>query len=191
MLADLAVAQLFRQKYGVPCGTGIGLIDAPFPGPLSIYERTFKATVSSLAGEPSFPVGIIGGAVVFSMEQAILDLDIAAYQKNLIRGIGGEHFNQSLELIRQKGIGGLFIDTDHTVQNFRECLTFTRAIKNIKNTNVAEALKSDPVELAHKKCLEILETAEPYNIEDDKARAIDEVVKAASRALSFIRGAMV
>ena len=191
VLADLAVAQLFRQKYGVPCGTGIGLIDAPFPGPLSIYERTFKATVSSLAGEPSFPVGIIGGAVVFSMEQAILDLDIAAYQKNLIRGIGGEQFNQSLELIRQKGIGGLFIDTDHTVQNFRGCLTFTRAIKNIKNTNVAEALKSDPVELAHNKCLEILETAEPYNIEDDKARAIDNVVKAAAKELSSIRGAMV
>jgi trimethylamine:corrinoid methyltransferase-like protein len=125
------------------------------------------------------------------MEQAILDLDIAAYQKNLIRGIGGEQFNQSLELIRQKGIGGLFIDTDHTVQNFRGCLTFTRAIKNIKNTNVAEALKSDPVELAHNKCLEILETAEPYNIEDDKARAIDNVVKAAAKELSSIRGAMV
>jgi len=191
VLADLAVAQLFRHKYGVPCGTGIGLIDAPFPGPLSIYERTFKATASSLAGEPSFPVGIIGGAVVFSMEQAILDLDIAVYQKNLMRGIGGaEHFSRSLELIRQKGIGGLFIDTEHTAQNFKSCLTFTRAIKNIKNTNVAEALKSDPVELAHKKCLEILETVKPYHIEEDKARAIDNVVKAAAKELSSIRGAM-
>ena len=190
VLADLAVAQVFRQKYGIPCGTGIGLIDAPFPGPLSIYERTFKATVSSLAGEPSFPVGIIGGAVVFSMEQVILDLDIAVYQKNLVKGIDADHFSQSLELIRQKGTGGLFINTEHTAKNFKDCLTFTRAIKNIKNTNVAEALKSDPVELAHSKCLEILQTVKPYHIEEDKARAIDNVVKAAAKELSSISGAM-
>jgi len=31
VITDLAVAQLFRQKYGIPCGTGVGLIDALFP----------------------------------------------------------------------------------------------------------------------------------------------------------------
>lgn len=190
ILADLAVAQLFRQKYGIPCGTGIGLIDSPVPGALSIYERTSKAMASSLAGEPSFPVGIIGGAVVFSMEQAILDLDIAQFQQNYMRGIGGEHFLESLELIREKGIGGLFIDTEHTASNFRKCLTFTMAIKNIKSTSVSDALKSDPVELAHQKCLEILKGVKPYQVEEDKVKAIDEIVAAASKELSSIRGAM-
>ena len=118
VLIDLAVAQLFRERYGLPCGTGVGLIDAPVPGPLSIYERTFKAFCSSLAGEPSFPVGIIGGAVVFSPEQVLLDLDIAATQAQLLRGIGGEHFGESLDLIREKGIGGLFLDTEHTARPF-------------------------------------------------------------------------
>jgi trimethylamine---corrinoid protein Co-methyltransferase len=190
LMADLAVTQLFRQKYGIPCGSGVGLIDAPVPGLLSVYERIFKSTVSTLAGEPSFPVGIIGGAVVFSMEQVILDLDIAANQESLVKGIGGEHFNQSLELIREKGISGLFIDTGHTAANFRDNMTFRKALINLKSTSVSEAKIKDPVEAAHKRCLELLKNVQPYHIDDEKSRAIDEVVQKASKELSGIRGAI-
>lgn len=190
VLIDLAVAQLFREKYGIPCGTGVGLIDAPIPGALSIFERTFKAFASALAGEPSFPVGIIGGAVVFSMEQVILDLDIAAYQYNYIKGIGGNHFAESLELIREKGISGLFINTDHTAKNFRDFLTFPKAISSIKSTSVSEALNKDPVELAHKKCLDILSSTKSYQIDEERVKAIDKVVEEASKELSLIKGAI-
>ena len=191
VLVDLAVAQLFRKKYGVPCGTGIGNIDSPIPGALSIFERTFKAIASALAGEPSFPVGIIGGAVVFSMEQVILDLDIAQYQYKYVSGIGGGQFEESLDLIREKGISGLFIDTEHTASNFRQNFTFTRAIKNIKGTGVEEATKQDPVELAYTKCMDILSQVKPYQIEDDKLEAIDKVVEAATKELTSIKGALV
>jgi trimethylamine---corrinoid protein Co-methyltransferase len=191
VITDLAVAQLFRQKYGIPCGTGVGLIDAPVPGAMSIYERTFKLSASAFSGEPSFPVGIIGGAVVFSMEQAILDLDIAANQQNLLKEIGENQFEESLELIREKGIGGLFIDTTHTAKNFREYLTIPKVLKSFKNTNVSEALRHDPVQLAHQKCLDILESVKPFEINEDKSKAIDKVVEAAAKELASIKGAMV
>ncbi|MDD5660214.1 MAG: trimethylamine methyltransferase family protein, partial [Actinomycetota bacterium] len=190
VMIDLAVAQLFRQRYGVPCGTGVGFIDAPVPGPLSMFERTFKAMASALAGEPSFAAGLIGGGVVFSMEQAIIDLDIAMCQNRYARGMGGDEFVDSLELIRDRGIGGLFIDSDHTAKNFRNYLTFTRSVKNLKSTSVREAVENDPVNLAHKKCLEILSSTPLYFIGEDKATAIDEVVKAAEKGLSLIKGAM-
>ena len=190
VMIDLAVAQLFREKYGVPCGTGVGLIDAPVPGSLSIFERTFKAMASALIGEPSFAAGLIGGGVVFSMEQAIIDLDIAACQYRYMRGIGGDEFYDSLELIRDKGIGGLFIDTDHTAKNFRNYLTMTRVIKNLKSTSVKEAANNDPVRLAHKKCLDILSSTPLYFIEEDKAKAIDKLVEAAAKNLALIKGAM-
>ncbi|MCL5072435.1 MAG: trimethylamine methyltransferase family protein, partial [Actinobacteria bacterium] len=190
VMIDLAVAQLFRQKYGIPCGTGLGLIDAPVPGSLSIFERTFKAMASALIGEPSFAAGLIGGGVVFSMEQAIIDLDIAACQSRYARGIGGDEFSDSLELIRDKGIGGLFIDTDHTARNFRNYLTMTRVIKNLKSTSVEEAAKNDPVDLAHAECLNILESTPPYSIEEDKAKEIDKLVKSAEKELASLKGAM-
>lgn len=190
VMIDLAVAQLFREKYGVPCGTGVGLIDAPVPGSLSIFERTFKAMASALIGEPSFAAGLIGGGVVFSMEQAIIDLDIAACQNRYVRGIGGDEFKESLELIRDKGIGGLFIDTDHTARNFRNYLTMTRVMKNLKSTSVEEAAKNDPVNLAHEKCLDILKSTPLYSIGEDKAKEIDKLVEAAQKELTSLKGAM-
>jgi len=190
VLVDLAVAQLFRERWGLPCGTGVGLIDAPVPGSLSIFERTFKAFCSALAGEPSFPVGIIGGAVVFSQEQVLLDLDIARTQAHYMGGIGGEHFAESLALIRERGIGGLFLDTEHTAAHFRECLMMPAVLARLKSTDVAAAAASGPVEAAHRRCREILAAAPPYCIEEDKARAIDRVVREAEGALAGITGAL-
>ncbi len=189
-MIDLAVAQLFRERYGTPCGTGVGLIDAPVPGPLSIFERTFKATATNLAGEPAFPVGIIGGAVVFSPEQVILDLDIAASVRQLTRGIGGEHFADSLALIRERGIGGLFLDTDHTVANFRESLSLPTVMTRLKSTDVANAFAHDPVEAAHARCRDILARTPPFTIDGDRRRAIEAVVGRAERELSVARGAL-
>jgi trimethylamine--corrinoid protein Co-methyltransferase len=190
VLIDLAVAQLFRERYGLPCGTGVGLIDAPVPGALSIFERTFKAFSSSLAGEPSFPVGIIGGAVVFSPEQVLLDLDIAATQVQLLQGIGGEHFGESLGLIRERGIGGLFLDTEHTARHFRDCLMLPKVFTRLKSTDVANALAHDPVEVAHRRYREILEANPLREPDEDRGREIDRVVREARRALSSLAGAM-
>jgi trimethylamine:corrinoid methyltransferase-like protein len=190
-MIDLAVAQLFRERYGTRCGTGVGLIDAPAPGPLSIFERTFKATATNLAGEPTFPVGIMGGAVVFSIEQAILDLDIALYQRQLCQGIGGAHFEESLQLIRERGIGGLYLDTDHTAMHFRECLAMPRVMTRLKSTDVPNAQAHDPVEAAYARCRDILARTPLYTIDDTRRRAIDAVVARASTELSAVRGALV
>jgi trimethylamine--corrinoid protein Co-methyltransferase len=186
ILADLAVAQLFREKYANRCGTGVGLIDSPVPGPLSIFERTLKMCCATLAGEPQFHAGILGGAVVFSPEQLLIDLDIARSQRALMGGIGGGHFDESVDLIREKGIGGLFIDTDHTARRFRESLWIPTLFERLKSTDVRNALAHDPVETAYERWKEIVSKTDMYEIDEAKRRAIDEVVRKASKALSSI-----
>ena len=168
----------------------MGLVDSPVPGPLSIYERTFKATATNLAGEQTFPVGIIGGAVVFSIEQVILDLDIALYQRQLLRGIGGDHFDDSLALIRERGIGGLYLDTEHTALNYRENLAMPRAFARLKSTDARNAMASDPVEAAHSRCREILEKTPMHTIDEPRRKAIEAVVRSAGRELAEARGAL-
>jgi trimethylamine:corrinoid methyltransferase-like protein len=189
MLQDLAIAQLFREKYGTRCSTGPGFIDAPVPGPLSIYERTLKSFCASLAGEPLFNAGILGAGVVFSPEQLMIDLDIAYAQNAFCRGIGGEHFDESLELIRQKGIGGLFFDTDHTARNYRECIWIPQVFERLKSTDVQNALKRDPVGRAFARWREIIDNTDLYSIDDNRGREIDRIVQKASEELSSIRGA--
>jgi trimethylamine:corrinoid methyltransferase-like protein len=189
ILIDLATAQLFRHRYGTRCSTGPGIIDAPIPGDLSIFERTFKMVCSGLSGEPGFPVGILAGGVVFSPEQVMLDLDIAKALSRFVRGIGGGEFDGALELIREKGIGGLYIDTEHTARSYRETLWIPEVFQRLKDTDVGKAHMADPVEAAHDRWQRIVADTEEYQIDAARKRAIDEVVQRASAALSGLEGA--
>jgi trimethylamine--corrinoid protein Co-methyltransferase len=186
ILQDLAIAQLFRQKYGNRCSTGAGNIDAPVPGPLSIYERMLKSYCAALSGEPMFTVGILSSGVVFSPEQIMIDLDIAHSLYHFCRGIGGDHFDESIDLIRERGIGGLFIDTNHTAKHFRECLWIPQIFERLKSTDVQNALAHDPVEIAHRKWKMIRDKTDMYTIDDVRRKAIDRVVEKAHAALSTI-----
>jgi trimethylamine:corrinoid methyltransferase-like protein len=121
----------------------------------------------------------------------IIDLDIAAYQRQLCQGIGGSHFAESLSLIRERGIGGLFLDTEHTALNFRESLVIPRVMTRLKSTDVANAIAHDPVDAAHQRCKDILARTEMYTIDDTRRRAIDAVVASAARELAAVRGALV
>jgi trimethylamine--corrinoid protein Co-methyltransferase len=189
ILIDLATAQLFRHRYGTRCSTGPGIIDAPIPGALSIFERTCKVAYSGLSGEPAFPVGILGGGVLFSPEQVMLDLDIAAAHCRFVRGIGAEEFDDALELIRARGIGGLHIDTEHTVHHFRETLWLPAVFERIKGTDIAAARSRDPVEKAHEAWKAILGSTREFRIDSDRRRAIAEVVKRAAVELAPLSGA--
>ena len=179
MLQDLAVAQLFRERYGLRCGTGSGFIDAPVPGLLALYERTMKSCCAFAAGEPMFNAGILGGGIVFSPEQLMLDMDMLRGLAHFCSGIGGDRFDESLKLIREQGIGGLFIDTEHTASHFRECLWIPSLLERFRGTGVEEAVNYDPVQEAHERWQAILGSTHMYAIDDERGAAIDEVVASA------------
>src|SRR5208337_1174310 len=116
---DLAAAQFFRSL-GLRCGTGVGLIDAPAPGAEAIFERTLKSTLAALSGESTYVVGILAGGNVFSPEQMMLDLDIGSAHHHFLGVFDSEDLSSAVPLLREKGIGGFFMDTEHTVANFRQ-----------------------------------------------------------------------
>ena len=184
VLQDLAVAQLFRERYGTRCSTGPGIIDAPVPGALSIYERTLKSFCTALAGEPMFSAGILGAGVVFSPEQLMIDLDIAHAQHRFCRGIGGSYFEESVALIRERGIGGIFIDTDHTAAHFREWLWIPALLERLRHADAQAAHEKDPVEIAYEKWNDVLNKTEMYHIDRERQRAIEAVVERARAVLS-------
>jgi trimethylamine--corrinoid protein Co-methyltransferase len=188
MLQDLAVAQLFRERYGLRCSTGSGFIDAPVPGMLALYERTIKSCTAFLAGEPMFNAGILGGGIVFSPEQFMLDMDMLHGLSRFCEGLGdrGEQenpYDESLKLIRERGIGGLFIDTEHTASHFRECLWVPSLLERFRGTETEAAMEYDPVERAYEQWKAILKTTPMYTIDHEREAAIDEVVRSAEKEL--------
>ena len=190
VLIDIAIAQLFRSRYGVRCGTGAAFIDAAVPGPAAVFERMLKSLPACLAGEPVFPVGVLAGGLIFSPEQVMLDLDIARSLHALTKGIGGDLFTESLELIREGGIGGQFFDTEHTARHFRDFLWIPSVFRRVKGSQAAGSPESDPVEMSYRAWKRVLEKTKMYTIDDDRRRAIEGVVERAAKHLSSIEGAI-
>jgi len=194
MLQDIAVAQLFRERYGLRCSTGSGFIDAPVPGMPALYERTMKSCMAFLAGEPLFNAGILGGGIVFSPEQLMLDIDMLRGLSSFCEGLGDcgeqedridryDRYDESLKLIREQGIGGLFIDTEHTVTHFRECLWVPSLLERFRGTETEAAMKYDPVQRAYEQWQAVLENTPMYTIDHEREAAIDDVVRSAEKEL--------
>ncbi|MDO9579191.1 MAG: trimethylamine methyltransferase family protein [Bacteroidales bacterium] len=177
---DLTVAQFFRS-FGLRCGTGVGFIDAPAPGITATFERTLKSTLAAMCGESNYPAGILAAGNIFSPEQLMLDLDIGTANNHFLNVFDGHDLDEAVDLVRARGIGGFFMDTEHTVRNFRG-KTYMPEIfprnKSKESVNVP-----DPVSLAHQRWNEIIARTEPYHLPDDKAQQIDKIMVAAKRVL--------
>jgi len=170
---DLAAAQFFRCL-GLRCGTGVGLVDAAVPGLDAVFERTLKSTLAALCGESTYVVGMLAGGNTFSPEQMMLDLDIGASHHQFLDLFDPDDLSTAVPLLRERGIGGTFLDTEHTVQNFRKRIWQPRIFERSKTKDFKEL--SDPVARAYDQWNHIIARTEPYHLPEDQALEIDRIL---------------
>jgi trimethylamine--corrinoid protein Co-methyltransferase len=119
-LTTLAIAnsQLSRF-YGLRAGGGLALSDAKAIDFQSGFERGMGAAFSILTGGTIGNSGIIGPDEAASFEQLVLD-DAALSAINWVtQGIDVSEEALALDVIKEAGIGGGFIDRLHTAQYLR------------------------------------------------------------------------
>ncbi len=180
IMIDIICAQLFRRKYNVRCGTALGIIDSPAPGTASAYERCFKTTIAAAFGEFNYPVGILSGGTIVSPEQVMLDLDMGKGMYRFFQGSGGDkELDEVVDLVREVSIGGTYFAHEHTAMNLRDQIVFFDCFPRTKSTNPADIVKNDPVERAHERYKKILTKTPLYEIEEEKRREIDKIVRKA------------
>ena len=180
---DAAIAQLFRRRYYIRCGVGVGFIDAPIPGVAAAFERTLKASLLAACGEFAYPAGILAAGNIFSPEQMLIDMDLASGLFHFFAADGQSALDDDLALVRERGIGGRFFDTEHTAANFRQTLWSPNVFCRTKTKNMAQADRDDPVRRAHDRWRQRLASAEPFRLADDKAAEIDRIVARAEKHL--------
>ncbi len=180
IMIDIICAQLFRRRYNVRCGTALGIIDSPAPGTASAFERCFKMTAAAAFGEFNYPVGILSGGTIFSPEQVMLDLDMGKGMYRLFRGSGGDdELSEVVDLVREVGIGGTYLSHEHTAEKLRDNIVFFDCFPRTKSTNPADIVINDPVEKAHELYKKILSETPLYEVDADKRKEIDRIVKSA------------
>ncbi len=117
---DLILVQLHRDWYGFDLGIGTGYTDAVVPGVQASAEKAAKYAAAASFDCHNYPVGLLDGGRTFCPEQALIDLDIAEAVDRQFSHDGAEDAGRMATVIREAGIGGSYLELDHTLEHFRE-----------------------------------------------------------------------
>ena len=183
ILQDLAIAEVHEKLYGFDYLVGTGYTDAHLPNRQVLVEKTMKLLLSFLSGRYTYPVGLIASGSIYSDEQALVDLEICRFVHAHFSDLGDtETLGEIVELIGKVGIRGNYLPEDHTLEHFRDNW-LPELFDRSHFAGVGPGDVKDVYENAHRKVRESLSAREFWEIDRDRARAIDEVVKKAKRVL--------
>jgi trimethylamine--corrinoid protein Co-methyltransferase len=181
---DVALAEVHQRLYGMNFLIGSGYTDAKYPGSQVLAEKTMKFLIARLSGRTSHPVGLINGGSAFSGEQALVDLEICrAIHAHFDVFAGAEDLGELLALIDAVGPRGSFTESAHTLEHFRENW-LPRIFDRTGFASLAESSAHDVYRSAHAEAERLLSAGTFWEIEQEKARAIDGIVAHAEKVLS-------
>jgi trimethylamine--corrinoid protein Co-methyltransferase len=119
-LVTLAVAEdQLRCYYGLGPGGGLALSDAKLIDFESGFERGVGAAFCLLSGGAIGPSGIAGTDEGASLEKMVIEDAALSSLAWTLAGIDVNHDSLALDIIKQVGIGGSYLDQPHTARYLR------------------------------------------------------------------------
>ena len=116
-----ATVQMLTEYYGRPGGCHGGKTDACHPGVQAGVEKLLSMLFPLLAGSTGIgTMGQLENTVTFSPQQLVIDNEIAGLVRYMLRGIEVAPETLALDVIREVGIGGQYLDHPHTATTFRK-----------------------------------------------------------------------
>jgi len=184
IVQDAGLAQLYDECYGQDLAIGTGYIDSKYPGVQAMLEKACKMGAAAMQGRFNFPLGLLAGGKRFCPEQALLDLEAASLLKKQHAGVDMDEGQIAEAVINEAGIGGEFLSHVHTLENFGRNI-WRPALMDRTAPSTLEREKSGDMFLpASAKIREIWAQNDLYKIDDDREKAIDEIVKKAETILA-------
>jgi trimethylamine--corrinoid protein Co-methyltransferase len=122
ILTDVALHELFRVKYGLVHNVEPGYVEAKTPGIQATMMKLYRQMAFGSTVSLPLALGALDNAAAFSPAQAMLDLDIAEGLHKFYCGMEVSDETMCLDLIAEMEFGArrTYLDTDHTLQHFRQ-----------------------------------------------------------------------
>jgi trimethylamine--corrinoid protein Co-methyltransferase len=173
------------RYYGLPVeGTGGGT-DTYTPGIQASYERAMNSLLPMLSW-PDLIVGsgLLGGSMILSLEQQVIDAEVFRMSKQAHRGILTHDEMWLDEVIQRVGPGGNFLGEKSTRSNMRSGEWLIPRL-GLHETQKAweNAGKRDILAEAREKVENILSTHNPLPLEDDVQKELDNIYKRSQGSL--------
>jgi trimethylamine--corrinoid protein Co-methyltransferase len=118
ILADVSAAM--GRYYNLPSSSWVST-ESLLPDAQAAMEKSagfvwhMQSQVSNIWG-----VGQLESELTFSPAQAVIDNEMIAYANRLLRPVEVSDDTLALDVTREAGIGGQFLDLDHTVMRYRD-----------------------------------------------------------------------
>ena len=172
------------RYYGLPVeGTGGGT-DTYAPGIQASYERAMNFLIPLLSW-PDLIVGggLLGGSMILSLEQLVIDAEVFRMSKQAHRGIPAHEKMWLDDVIRRVGPGGNFLSERSTVANMRSGEWLLPGIGVHEAQESWEmAGKKDILEEAREKVENLLSTHKPLPLPDEVEKELDKIQKRADQS---------
>ena len=180
-LMAVAIAEL-AKSYGFPVGVNVGLTDSKLPDSQNGLERGMTLLLGALAGADIFGhMGIVGADQGANLTELVINNEMIGYLKRIMKGFDVNNETIAFEVIRRVGVGGRFLEDEHTLKHFRKELWFP-SLFDRNNWELWKGKGGNSIlERAIKKKEEILNEHKIEPLDRDTANQIDEIVKEAEK----------
>ncbi len=166
-LVHMACAQMARF-YNVPSGGYIGLTNAKLSDAQAGFEKGMSPLAGMLAGMDLLVMGgLIDTLLTFSFAQLVIDSEIGQMIKRTQRGISFDEDYLALDLIKELGPGGMYIDNEHTLKHMRTAALLPTIADRQTWTSWEEAGQLDAQARAMQRVQEILSGDNPAAFSPD------------------------
>lgn len=171
-----ALTQLAVEKYKIPV-TSFGMVtDAIVADGQSQMERTIETFLSALSGS-----SILAGAgqvdrgnaldpVQLVIDDQLLDLVFRTLKKTEVNEI-----TLAKELIKNTGPGGNYLDTDHTLQHFKNEHLLPKCLNRLDRTLWEADGAKDLSAIAKEQALKILKEYKGVTLDDHAHKELDNI----------------
>jgi trimethylamine--corrinoid protein Co-methyltransferase len=171
-LLKLTTAQMGRF-YHLPTRGGGVLSDSLISDAQSGYEKMLTSLVPAIGGIHYISgMGLNEAENCFSAAQLVIDDEVVAMIKRVLRGIEVDEAHLAADLIMSVGPGGQFLDAEHTFQNFRKELFDPKISNRTAHDNWAKAGSTSVRERAAEKARSILARTPEHTLEEYKVKEL-------------------
>ena len=176
-----AAATEMARYYGLPAeSSGLGS-DAHVPGVQATYERAMNGLIPMLSW-PDLLVGpgLLGGSMVLSLEQMVIDAEIFRMARRAHQGVGTDEESWVTCAIDRVGPAGHFMAEESTVQAIHEGEWYLSQL-GVHDTFESWEAAGRPglIEEARDEVHQILNTHEPLPLDEDVERELERIEKRA------------
>jgi trimethylamine--corrinoid protein Co-methyltransferase len=182
-LGRMAAAQLARF-YRLPSFNTGGGVEAKLPDSQAASEAMMGMLLNGLTNMTMTQcLGTLASGLYGSVEMVVICDEIVHMVKHILGGISVSEDTLAVDVIKEVGPGGHFLDHVHTAQHFRQEMFFPVLFKRQSIDGWIEKGAKSMLEVAHEKVEAILAEAGPVTLPEGAEAELERVLEKAIREI--------